>query len=119
MGVALIMEGTANKKILIVDDEPDVVSYLSTLLKEAGYDTEVAIALLDALAARDRRDKPRHDSLIFDEGSLHAYHGDQGVWSPVTAREESLIVQGFAGSPKGGKDVLHVNEAKVLIGSHA
>jgi CheY-like chemotaxis protein len=42
MGVALIMADTNKKKILIVDDEPDVVSYLSTLLKEAGYDIVIA-----------------------------------------------------------------------------
>ena len=28
-----------SKKILVVDDEPDVVTYLSTVLKDAGYDT--------------------------------------------------------------------------------
>jgi CheY-like chemotaxis protein len=27
------------KTILVVDDEPDVVTYLSTVLKDAGYDT--------------------------------------------------------------------------------
>jgi len=36
------MADTEKSKILIVDDEPDVVSYLSTLLKEAGYDIVVA-----------------------------------------------------------------------------
>ena len=28
-----------SKTILVVDDEPDVVTYLSTVLKDAGYDT--------------------------------------------------------------------------------
>ena len=42
MGVALIMADTRKRKILIVDDEPDVVSYLSTLLREAGHDIMVA-----------------------------------------------------------------------------
>ncbi len=28
-----------SKKILVVDDEPDVVTYLSTVLKDAGYET--------------------------------------------------------------------------------
>jgi len=28
-----------SKVILVVDDEPDVVTYLSTVLKDAGYDT--------------------------------------------------------------------------------
>lgn len=27
------------KKILVVDDEPDVVTYLTTVLKDAGYET--------------------------------------------------------------------------------
>ena len=30
------------KKILIVEDEPDTVTYLSTLLEDAGYDTVAA-----------------------------------------------------------------------------
>ncbi len=28
-----------SKKILVVDDEPDVVTYLSTVLRDAGYET--------------------------------------------------------------------------------
>jgi CheY-like chemotaxis protein len=36
------MTETAHGKILIVDDEPDIVSYLSTLLKDAGYEIMVA-----------------------------------------------------------------------------
>ena len=31
--------GTAKKKILIVDDEKHVVTYLETLLQDNGYDT--------------------------------------------------------------------------------
>jgi len=31
-----------NKKILIVDDEPDIVSYLEMLLQDQGYDTVTA-----------------------------------------------------------------------------
>ena len=36
------MAETQRGKILIVDDEPDVVSYLSALLKDAGYEIMVA-----------------------------------------------------------------------------
>jgi CheY-like chemotaxis protein len=36
------MTETPHGKILIVDDEPDVVSYLSALLKDAGYEIMVA-----------------------------------------------------------------------------
>jgi CheY-like chemotaxis protein len=31
-----------NKKILIVDDEPDIVSYLEMVLRDQGYDTVTA-----------------------------------------------------------------------------
>ncbi|MEW5764737.1 MAG: response regulator [Acidobacteriota bacterium] len=38
------------KKILVVDDEPDVVTYLSTVLKDAGYETLEASNGEEALA---------------------------------------------------------------------
>ena len=38
------------KKILVVDDEPDVVTYLSTVLKDAGYETLEAANGEEALA---------------------------------------------------------------------
>jgi len=33
------MENLMSKKILVVDDEADVVTYLTTVLKDAGYET--------------------------------------------------------------------------------
>jgi CheY-like chemotaxis protein len=36
------MQGSTKKKILIVDDEADVVSYLEMVLRDAGYDTITA-----------------------------------------------------------------------------
>lgn len=39
------------KKILIVDDEPDIVSYLEMLLQDQGYDTVTAGNGNEALAA--------------------------------------------------------------------
>jgi len=38
------------KRILVVDDEPDVVTYLSTVLKDAGYETLEAANGEEALA---------------------------------------------------------------------
>ena len=38
MGVALDM----SSKVLIVDDEKDVIAYLSTLLEDAGYEIVTA-----------------------------------------------------------------------------
>jgi CheY-like chemotaxis protein len=45
------MAETAAKKILIVDDEDDIITYLSTLLSDAGYDVEVARDGVEAMAA--------------------------------------------------------------------
>jgi CheY-like chemotaxis protein len=45
------------KKILIVDDEPDVVSYLEMLLKDSGYETVTAVNGREGIEAV-RREKP-------------------------------------------------------------
>ena len=51
------------KKILVLDDEKHIVTYLVTLLRQKGYDTISALNVEDALkAARD--DKP--DLVILD-----------------------------------------------------
>jgi|BarGraIncu01121A_1022015.scaffolds.fasta_scaffold23197_3 CheY-like chemotaxis protein len=43
-----------SKTILVVDDEPDVVTYLSTVLKDAGYDTlEAACTCLDRVDSKN------------------------------------------------------------------
>jgi CheY-like chemotaxis protein len=38
------------KKILVIDDEPDVVSFLTRLLRDQGYSVESASSAVDALA---------------------------------------------------------------------
>ena len=48
---------TKRARVLVVDDEPDVASYLEMLLRDAGYDTEVAADGEAALAAA-RRTRP-------------------------------------------------------------
>ncbi len=45
------------KKILVVDDEPDVVTYLATVLRDHGYETLEACDGEEALE-KVRRDKP-------------------------------------------------------------
>jgi len=78
-----------------------------------GDHTEIGVALLDSLAEADHTGKLCHESLKWDEGVLHAYSREDGIWRQVTAKEESLAVQGFAGSPVGNKGVLNVNERDV------
>jgi len=50
-------EGSAPKTILIVDDEPDIVSYLEMILQDNGFATLVAVDGNEALEAV-RREKP-------------------------------------------------------------
>ena len=45
------------KKVLIVDDEPDIVSYLEMILQDNGYETLTAINGNEALE-RVRKDRP-------------------------------------------------------------
>lgn len=45
------------KKILIVDDEPDMVTFLSTLLEDSGYQTVSAVDGEDGLA-KVKSEKP-------------------------------------------------------------
>ncbi len=49
-----------SKKILVVDDEPDVVTYLSTVLRDAGYETLEASNGEEAMA----QIKTNHPDLI-------------------------------------------------------
>ena len=48
------MSGNSVKKVLIVDDEPDVVTYLTMVLEDQGYETLGAGNAEDALAAARR-----------------------------------------------------------------
>lgn len=41
----------ARRRILIVDDEPQVLEVFSTLLRESGYEVETAENALEAIAA--------------------------------------------------------------------
>lgn len=45
------------RRVLVVDDEPDVVSYLEMLLRDSGYETITAADGMDALA-KVRTDRP-------------------------------------------------------------
>jgi len=43
------MTKASDKKILIVDDEPDVRNFLATLIQDAGFQTDTAVDGVDAL----------------------------------------------------------------------
>jgi two-component system, cell cycle response regulator DivK len=51
------------KKILVVDDEPDVVTYLCTVLRDHGYET---IEAFDGEEALQKAEKDRPDLVTLD-----------------------------------------------------
>ena len=51
------------KKILVVDDEPDVVTYLTTVLKDAGYET---LEASNGEEAMEQILKNSHDLITLD-----------------------------------------------------
>ena len=51
------------KKILVVDDDPDIVDYFSSFLKDHGYEVSSANGSESALAALD---KVRPDAILID-----------------------------------------------------
>lgn len=53
----------ATKKILIVDDEPDVVTYIETLLQDNAYET---VSAADGQAALDKLKSDRPDLVCLD-----------------------------------------------------
>ena len=55
--------GTAKKKILIIDDEKHVVTYLETLLQDNGYDT---LSAFDGKVAMEKVKSERPDLVCLD-----------------------------------------------------
>jgi len=51
------------KKILVVDDEPDVITYLETLLNQAGFEV---ISAGDGKEGLDRAKKEKPDLVLLD-----------------------------------------------------
>ena len=63
------------KKILVVEDEQDVLTYLTTLFQDNGYDTVSAVDGVEALAVA-RKEKPDLISLDMampDQSGVRAY----------------------------------------------
>ena len=91
-----------NKTILIVEDEPSVVTYLETLLQNNGYDT---ISATDGAAAMEKAKAERPDLVCLDinlpvksgVGFYRALKEDPGLSAtPVVI---VTAVTGFGGKP--------------------
>ena len=53
----------SDKKILVVDDDPDIVEYVCTFLEDNGYEVSSAD---ESLTAIDQLEKARYDLIIVD-----------------------------------------------------
>jgi CheY-like chemotaxis protein len=92
------------KRILIVDDEPDVVSYLEMLFRDHGYDTRNAGDGQEALelVRRERPDLITLDVSMPEASGTRFYRELRG--DPVLAGIPVVIVTavtGYGGDPYG------------------
>lgn len=71
MEINLKMNGTSKKTVLIIEDEPDVTTYLSTILDDNGYNVETANDGIEAM----RKIKTLRPDLISLDISLPAKTG--------------------------------------------
>lgn len=102
-------EVTGRKRILVMDDEPDVVTYLSTLLGDNGYET------MSASNGREGMDIVRYEKpdlitldISMPEGSGTVFY-KQLKTDPDLASIPVVIVTAITvhdGDPYGFKDVM-------------
>ncbi|MEW6743567.1 MAG: response regulator [Planctomycetota bacterium] len=95
---------TRQKKVLVVDDEQDVLTYLSTLLGDAGYAVEVAKDGQQAieLALRDPPDLVSLDITMPEKTGVKFYREIRD--NPATSKIPIVIVTGITNpwaSPSG------------------
>ena len=73
------------KRLMIIDDDPDFVSGIRTILDGAGYDTEVAYNPKDGFAALKARS---HDLLLLD---IMMGRGAEGVMMARKLRKDPAL----------------------------
>ena len=84
------------KKILVVDDEPDVVTYLATVLRDHGYETLEASNGEEALQVvlRDKPDLVTLDITMPEMSGVRAYRVMKE--DPALKRIPVIIVTGIS-----------------------
>lgn len=84
-------------KVLVVDDEPDIVVLLRKYLREAGYDTEAAFDGFDAF----QKIQAWHPDLVVSDVQMPVWDGFKLLKSLQELHEEHrtpvLIISGYVG----------------------
>lgn len=90
------MNGTTKKKILVVDDEPDVVAYLSALFEDNGFSVVAAGTGKEGFekAAAERPDLITLDITMPEESGVRLFRDLQQ--EPATAAIPVVIVTGIS-----------------------
>jgi DNA-binding response OmpR family regulator len=62
--VSAAVQAETRRKVLVVDDDPEIVTFLATLLELEGIESQVATSAAAALAMLDRGGPPPHLVLL-------------------------------------------------------
>ena len=68
---------TGNKRILVVDDDPDIVESLKIVLENADFDVDTATTVSDGLAQVESK---QPDLILLDIMMPHGTEGFHFVW---------------------------------------
>jgi CheY-like chemotaxis protein len=107
--IMTVSESNEKKKILVIDDEPDVVAYLETLLQDNGYETTGVSNGRDGME-RVKANRPHLiclDITMPEESGVRFYRDLKE--DPALRAIPVIIVTGvtgYAGDPEGLKKFL-------------
>lgn len=103
----------ANPKILVVDDEPDVVDLLQRTLKSEGFDVAAAY---DGIGALDLASTERPDLILLDimMPMMSGYEVCEQIKSNPVTRDIPVICVSSAHTPDARKTALKAGAATLL-----
>jgi len=96
-------------------EEREAVARGEVVLKR-GDAVELGMWMLHKLAPKDHKQKPHFDLVVHDEGELHVWNGESGLWEVIDRARQSRLVQRFAGAKvRGSRRPLKVNSTTEAI----
>lgn len=111
-----IMVKASEKTVLVVDDEPDILIYLQTILEDAGFNV---ITAPDGLVALEEVKKKKPDFISLDlvmphKSGIKFYYElrKNKEWSRIPV----VIVTGHAKDELGKRDLSELFEGKTISG---
>jgi CheY-like chemotaxis protein len=110
------MASPEEKTVLVVDDEPDIVMYLSTALEDAGFNVVTASDGQEALelVAKSVPDFISLDLVMPRKSGIKFFHELRR--NKQWARIPVMVVTGHARDEKGSKDLNEILSQKTMSG---